>query len=65
MGRKKDEGPKNLVIILDKPRFQRIVFTRGSSRLPFLISDDRLDGVVNRFEQQGWTMEREGNHDNR
>ena len=60
MGRTKQEGPKNLAKMLNQPRCQKVIVTRGSSRLPYFLSVERYDELVSRFEGRGWTVEKAG-----
>ncbi len=54
MGRTKVEGPKNLAKVIDQPRFQRIFFVNGSTRLSFLVAMGSRDKIVAGFEARGF-----------
>lgn len=58
MGRSKIQGPKNLAKVVENARFQKVFVTRGSSRLPYLVSSDRYEAIVAGFERRGWTVEK-------
>ena len=58
MGRSKMQGPKNLAKVVDQPRFQKVIVTRGSSRLTYFLSFGRYDELVSRFEGRGWQVEK-------
>lgn len=61
MGRVKEQGPKNLAKVIDQAaRFQKVFVTRGSSRLPYYLSNDRYDDLVAGFQRRGWTVEKAG-----
>lgn len=59
MGRTKGEGPKNLVKVLNASRFQKVIFTKGSTRLPYLVYNDHYADIVARFEGRGFKAELE------
>lgn len=58
MGRTRDEGPKNLVKVINQPRFQRVFFTNGSTRLSFLVAVGSRDKIVAGFEARGFTAQK-------
>jgi len=60
MGRNKTEGAKNIVRQIDQPRFQRVWFTRGDTRLQILISNASYDKVVAGFESRGFKSSKYG-----
>lgn len=58
MGRKRDEGPKNLAKVLDNPRFTRVFVTKGNSRMPMLLATASFDVLAAGFERRGYTVEK-------
>jgi len=58
MGRSKIQGPKNLAKVVENARFQKVFVTRGSSRLPYYLSNDRYEDLVAGFQRRGWTVEK-------
>lgn len=58
MGRNRDQGPKQLARVIDSPRFTKVFFTKGSSRLPYLVSTDRYEAIVASFERRGFKAEK-------
>ncbi len=59
MGRTKSEGTKNLTHVIDQPRFQRVFFTNGSTRLALMIATVSHDKIVAGFEKRGFKAERQ------
>lgn len=55
MGRTREEGPKQLTRVIDSPRFQKVVFTKGDRRLPMLVSTASYGKIVAGFESRGFT----------
>jgi hypothetical protein len=47
-----------LAKVVENARFQKVFVTRGSSRLPYLVSSDRYEAIVAGFERRGWSVER-------
>lgn len=58
MGRSKAEGPKNLAKVIHNPRFVRVFITKGSNRMPMLLSQASFDLITAGFERRGYTVER-------
>jgi len=58
MGRKKEDGPKNLAKVLDNPRFVRVFVAKGNSRMPMLLSAANYDLIAAGFERRGYSVER-------
>lgn len=58
MGRGRNEGQKNLVKMLDNPRYVRVFFARGSQRLPssMLVSAASYERIIAGFERRGYTV---------
>lgn len=54
MGRNREQGPKNLVKVIDQPRFQRVFFVNGSTKLSFLVAMGSRDKIVAGFEARGF-----------
>lgn len=61
MGRTKPQGTKNLVHVIQQPRFLLTHFSNGSSHLKVLISSANYDKIVAGFEKRNYkVMESEG-----
>jgi hypothetical protein len=58
MGRSRQQGPKNLAKVMDQPRFQKVFVIKGTSRLPYLVSNERYESIVAGFERRGFTVEK-------
>lgn len=58
MGRKREEGPKNLATVVDNPRYMRVFFTKGSQQMPIMVSTASYDRIVAGFERRGYTVEK-------
>lgn len=59
MGRTKAEGPKQLAKLVNNPRFVRVFVTKGSSRMPMLLSATSFDAIAAGFERRGYTVEKQ------
>ncbi len=59
MGRKGKEGPKNLARVIDNPRFTRVFFNNGTTKLSFMVAMGSRDRIVAGFEKRGFKAESE------
>lgn len=54
MGRTKSEGTKNLIRIIDSPRFQYFHFTDGKKTMKLLLSNSSYNRITSNLEKMGY-----------
>lgn len=58
MGRNREQGPKQLARVLDKPRFLKVFVVKGSTRMPMTFASDSFERIAAGFERRGYAVEK-------
>lgn len=56
MGRKAEQGQKNLAKCLDNPRYVKVFFTNTNRNISFQIATASYDTIVAGFVRRGWNV---------